>query len=49
MGEWHNYDKLEIPRCFPLKQEPLSAIDLYAFGNASVVTICCIIYAVINQ
>ena len=41
--------KIEIPRPIALKQKSVTMIDLYVFGDASVLGCCAAVYAVVYQ
>ena len=41
--------KNEIPKSVTLNMESITAVDLYLFGDASIVAICAVVYAVVHQ
>ena len=41
--------KNKIPRPAALNKESIAAVDLHVFGDASIVAICAVNYAVVHQ
>ena len=39
----------EIPRLVALNKESITAVDLYVFGDASIVPSCAVVYAIVHQ
>ena len=42
-------NKVEIPGSLTLKQEPITSVELYIFGDASILGYCAVAYAVVSQ
>ena len=41
--------KNEIPKSVTLNKVSITAVDLYLFGDASIVAICAVVYSVVHQ
>ena len=41
--------KNKISRSVALNKESITAVDLHAFGDVSIVASCAVVYAVVNQ